>query len=105
MDDLIEFIVEFVFDLAEEVAKDKSNPKWLRVVGMVLIGVGELAIVTVLTILGIELMDESTIGGIALLAVAAGLAVLSVAVPLYRRHKRKQQEKLHPLERQWTEKN
>lgn len=103
MDDIIECVVELIFDIFSELAEGQETPRWLRIVSRIIVTLIEIALGVVLVMLGIQLLEKNRPVGIAFLVGLAVVAVI-VAVLLRRmRRRRKEKEQLHPLEQKWSE--
>ena len=74
MDDLIEFIIEFLFEVGGEVAIDKKVSKWIRYPIIALITIFYALIIGGLILFGISMIKENIL--VALLFIFIGLFLL-----------------------------
>ena len=72
MDDLIEFIVEFLFEVGGEVATDKKVSKWIRYPIIALMTI--FYVIGGMILFGISMFDENIL--LALLLIFIGLFLL-----------------------------
>ncbi len=95
MDDLIECLLELLFDIGEAAAQSKESPTWLRRLLWGLFIVFCTAVILALIVFGIRILPENPIPGILLLA--AGLLFLILGlVRLLKRRKSKAEAALEP---------
>ncbi len=74
MEDLIEFLIELVFEAGVEASENKKVPKALRVLLAIIIILVYLLANGLILFVGILMLEETILGGIAMLAL--GIVIL-----------------------------
>lgn len=86
MDDLIEFLLELVFDIGEAAVESKGTPSWLRRLLLWIFGIFAAAVTLGLIILGILTLSQNTLPAVLLLAL--GLLFLILGLRRLRKYRR-----------------
>ena len=92
MDDIIEFLLDLVFEVGSEVAASKKTPKWIRypLIGLFLLLYAVIAIGSI--ILGILIWEESIPFGLVLIILGFVITVCG-----FFKIRKKFQKKTEPL--------
>ena len=90
MDDLIEFLLELVFDIGEAAAESSRTPRWLRRLLMWVFGIFAAAVILGITVFGILTIPEEPVLGIILLVL--GLVLLFFGIRRIRKHRRSRED-------------
>ncbi|MBR6613757.1 MAG: hypothetical protein IKK84_03220 [Clostridia bacterium] len=85
MEDLIEFLIELVFEAGVEASENKKVPKALRVLLAIIIILLYLLSAGLILLVGVLMLEETILGGIAMLVL--GLVILvALFVKMYKKY-------------------
>ena len=85
MEDLIEFLIELVFEAGVEAIENKKVPKALRVLLAIIIILLYLLSAGLILLVGVLMLEETILGGIAMLVL--GLVILvALFVKMYKKY-------------------
>lgn len=90
MDDLIEFLLEVVFDIGEAAAESGRTPAWLRRLLRGIFCVFAAAVILGLTVIGILIIPENPFPGT--IVFLLGLLLLFLGIRRLIKHRRSQEE-------------
>lgn len=78
MDDLIEILVELIFELGVETSKNKKIPKYIRYPLIALILLLSIGVIGLIILIGTVILKDSLIGGILIILLGIVMAILGV---------------------------
>lgn len=90
MDDLIEFLIELIFDIGEAAAESSRTPAWLRRLLRWTFCIFAAAVILGLTVIGILIIPENPVPGA--IVFLLGLVLLFLGIRRLLKHRRSQEE-------------
>lgn len=85
MEDLIEFLIELVFEAGVEASENKKVPKALRVLLAIIIILVYLLANGLILFVGILMLEETILGGIVMLALGV-VILIALFVKMYKKY-------------------
>ena len=85
MEDLIEFLIELVFEAGVEASENKKLPKALRVLLAIIIILVYLLSAGLILFVGVLMLEETILGGITMLALGVVILV-ALFVKIYKKY-------------------
>ncbi|MBR6689022.1 MAG: hypothetical protein IKL68_03295 [Clostridia bacterium] len=85
MEDLIEFLIELIFEVGVEASENKKVPKALRVLLAIIIILLYLLGTGLILLVGVLMLEETILGGIAMLALGVVILV-ALFVKMYKKY-------------------
>lgn len=78
MDDIIEFILELVFEVGVEASKSKKVPKFIRYFLITIISLVYIGTIGLIMLMGISILKNNIFGGIAVILLGVFLFVMTI---------------------------
>ena len=78
MDDIIEFILELVFEVGVEASKSKKVPKFIRYILITIISLIYIAVIGLIIFIGIAALKNNILGGTIVILLGVFLFIMSI---------------------------
>ncbi len=85
MEGLIEFLIELIFEVGVEASENKKVPKFLRVLLAIIIILLYLLGTGAILFVGVLMLEETILGGIAMLALGV-IILVALFVKMYKKY-------------------